>query len=553
MSITRWFPVSSRNPSIPASSEVATPRRPSIPDLPQTAASASPPSHGSMSPPGRIPSSMARVQPHEYTPSPLQSHTARQGNISTSARRQRRGPVSSPVSVVAVNQTPVNNSSSGSSTTAQSATEDPGEDNPDNLEDMAQTQDSYYMSMPNGSTQLDGANRSDPPSRTTDSDMRGTKRPHETVPENEATTPPRKMGKRLTTKEEVSLFEICNKHADSFGRRSDICNWWRTIATEFTQMHGRPYSWHSVRRKVETVTKQRVKFLDDQRQRQRDRSGPELGEEMMNPRWCAVVDEWIPTWQRWEAAEARRIKERDDIVHRRAMNRIPACDPLFVSARNLGLIRRRGSSSDGIGADMDQSIGDGDAWGSHLLGASLSPPAPASIGAEPPSEPSRSHVHSTVQLPPGFDTMFSNPQSQSTGSPTPPAPVPAAAAASRSNTSRNNRVTGAVLETRGKLNKQLDVAPSIEAPDSLSSPMIRARSQTTPQRPQHQNQDQQPNSSPSASLDIDRIKEELRQEMHAELRRDRAALEARLDSVQRTQEIILNLLRQDFAEADVQI
>ena len=127
----------------------------------------------------------------------------------------------------------------------------------------------------------------------------------------------RKHGKRLTTKEEVSLFEICNRNAHTFGKRSDICNWWRIVAEEFTHAHGRPYSWHSVRRKVEMVTKQRVKFLDDQRSH--GLTGAHLTEDSMNPQWCAVLDAWIPTWQRWEQAETQRIAKRDEMIRRRSL------------------------------------------------------------------------------------------------------------------------------------------------------------------------------------------------------------------------------------------
>jgi vacuolar-type H+-ATPase subunit E/Vma4 len=66
---------------------------------------------------------------------------------------------------------------------------------------------------------------------------------------------------------------------------------------------------------------------------------------------------------------------------------------------------------------------------------------------------------------------------------------------------------------------------------------------------------QQSSSSNISSREIERIKEELRQEMkeelrremREELRRDRAGLEEKLDSVQRTQDMILEMLRQEPA------
>jgi hypothetical protein len=41
------------------------------------------------------------------------------------------------------------------------------------------------------------------------------------------------------------------------------------------------------------------------------------------------------------------------------------------------------------------------------------------------------------------------------------------------------------------------------------------------------------------------LKEDLRREMREELRRDRAGLEEKLDAVQRTQDMILEMLRQE--------
>lgn len=106
----------------------------------------------------------------------------------------------------------------------------------------------------------------------------------------------------------MSLFDICNQHAHEFGQRSNLCKWWITVTTEFTHDQGHPYSWHSVRRKVEMVTKQRMKFLEELREK--NNAGAVDGsrsEDLSNPRWRAAVDAWIPTWQRWEGAEFLQI------------------------------------------------------------------------------------------------------------------------------------------------------------------------------------------------------------------------------------------------------
>lgn len=49
-----------------------------------------------------------------------------------------------------------------------------------------------------------------------------------------------------------------------------------------------------------------MKFLEEQREK-----GGTDADDLSNPRWRAAVDAWIPTWQRWEEAEARRIERRD--------------------------------------------------------------------------------------------------------------------------------------------------------------------------------------------------------------------------------------------------
>lgn len=376
---------------------------------------------------------------------------------------------------------------------------------------------------------------------------RGTKRAAEMEEDSS-----RKHGKRLTTKEEVSLFELCNRHANSFGKRSDICNWWKTIATEFTLLHGRPYSWHSVRRKVEVVTKQRIKFLDEQRQRQRDFSGNNLAEDLMNPQWCAVLDSWIPNWQRWEEAEARRIAKRDEMIMRRRSSK--SGDPQWRSPGEqvVGRLGVSPVSADGIGMGVgtshsfhDESVpGPGDAL---QIEDSTPTPVPAPVAAHAFETPMPAN---TVRLPPGFENMFSNPLPMNQV--TPPAPIPTSTSTASSDPPNNTRMFSAVLETLGKLNKHLDAASGNGEADVRSSPVIsalvQAASESSAQATslQEQREQQYP-----GIFDINRMKDELRQELRAELRhemkRDRAALEEKLDSVQRTQEIILEMLRQEPA------
>ena len=362
----------------------------------------------------------------------------------------------------------------------------------------------------------------------------------------------RKHGKRLTTKEEVSLFNICNHHADEFGQRSNLCKWWNTVTDEFTRDQGHPYSWHSVRRKVEMVTKQRMKFLEEQRDK-----GGNAGEDLSNPRWRAAVDAWIPTWQRWEEAEAKRIEKRDSRKTRKRKSR--AWDYSW------------------------ETTAAADAWRAPSSPVGAAPPplplpsAAASIPAVTAPAPTTTTVSTSqnsvpVRLPPGFDSMFSNPnpspptpQTQKTTPyssyhPTPPAPTPPETSSPAAAATATESMTTALLQTLGKLNKHLDAAapdPHPHPHSSASSPFISAMvsttgSQTQPQ-PQHQHQHStdDTNAMTITPTSLSMLKEELRREMQDELRReiekDRASLEEKLDSVQRTQEMILEMLRQEPA------
>jgi small-conductance mechanosensitive channel len=151
--------------------------------------------------------------------------------------------------------------------------------------------------------------------------------------------------------------------------------------------------------------------------------------------------------------------------------------------------------------------------------------------------------------------MFSNNHSQSNRWPSTFTPAPRATA----EPSPDNRMVSAVLETLGKLNKHLDAASGNGAPDARSSPVISALLQSatdsTAQNQTFSEESQQTTSSNVYSRDFAQMKEELRQEMkeelrremREELRRDRAGLEEKLDAVQRTQDMILEMLRQEPA------
>ncbi|KAJ5619789.1 hypothetical protein N7510_003773 [Penicillium lagena] len=367
---------------------------------------------------------------------------------------------------------------------------------------------------------------------------------------------PRKHGKRLTTREEVSLFEICNRHAENFGHRSNLCNWWKTVTAEFTRAHGHPYSWHSVRRKVELVSKQRLKFLDDQRARG---GAATVTEDLSNPQWRAAIDAWIPTWQRWEEAEARRIEKRDSRSSRKRMDKDVhhhhhqhhqqqhAWDPWAAAgATEIDGNPSTSSPSELPTTDASLPVAAGSASSSAsdapLLPADAVVPVPAAA-SHPLLPPSSTQV-STVKLPPGFETMFSNmPSTQS------PAPF-----TTTSPMQPDNRMVASLFQALDKLNKHLDAASMTAdgagrrpSSSSVISALVSAseaavqNSASTAQRTSLQH---------ASSIDVEAVKTELRQEMQAELRiamERNAAIEEKLDSLQRTQEVILNMLRQDDA------
>ncbi|RMJ25020.1 hypothetical protein PHISP_04112 [Aspergillus sp. HF37] len=420
---------------------------------------------------------------------------------------------------------------------------------------QSQSQNQMQMPMPIG-VPMSAQPQSQPRPRLSTSTLPADDEEEE---EDPATANSRRHGKRLTTKEEVLLFEICNAHAAEFGQRSNLCNWWRRVTDEFTRQHGQPYSWHSVRRKVELATKQRIKFLEG---KDADDGvaggggGGGRGEDVSNPRWRAGVDAWIPTWQRWEQAEAKRIEKRDLRKGRRkrkdrSWEESAAADGLSDG----GLSGGGGEGSNSNGNKRTQS-GAGAGTGSGTQSQQMLPPI------------------APVKLPPGFDSMFQtqphtpsgagagafrngthNPQMQNqNGYQTPYSP-------SSGTAPMDSVMMGAMLETLGKLNKRLDATPA--NPDLRFSPVTSAlvTNAESPSQPQAQGGASGP--SPRAGLEEERkpslvpltaeswrkLKEELRQEMQADVQRqvekDREGLEEKLDSVQRTQEMILDMLRQE--------
>lgn len=123
-------------------------------------------------------------------------------------------------------------------------------------------------------------------------------------------------------------------------------------------------------------------------------------------------------------------------------------------------------------------------------------------------------------------------------------------------------MVSAVIETLGKLNKHLDSTSGGGIDPSVTSPVISALVQAASEPPvlasprQSQHPQVQPTLQPQPQqgpthTQLEQMKEELRQEMQAqfrsELERERVAMEEKLDSVQRTQDLILEMLRQEPA------
>lgn len=332
---------------------------------------------------------------------------------------------------------------------------------------------------------------------------RGDNTNNEADPTSPITTPNgKKRGRLLTTSEETSLFQICNRHASTFGEHDRLCQWWATVASEFTAETGHPYSWHSVRRKVELVTKQRIKFLATLR----ESGGVDRAEEG----WGKALEMWIPSWERFQGQEAQR---------------------------SAGKGWKRGRKRKTAEVELDEGE--------------------AVVVSQPQSQPQQQQQQQSqqpqvgdvgVQLPSGFDSIFDQQNGQANHSRAPMGKTKSVVEGMGDPT-----LSSALLETLSKLNRNLD---------SRSSPITAlpaTPSQHTPSLDTHNGNNIAHSSlfgrMPGPPVDELRreLKEELKQELRQELRdellheiqKDRAQVEERLDAVQRTHQMILELLQQE--------
>ncbi|QKX64265.1 uncharacterized protein TRUGW13939_11438 [Talaromyces rugulosus] len=289
-------------------------------------------------------------------------------------------------------------------------------------------------------------------------------------------------GKRLNFREQVVLFEICNKYKSTFGERSKLCEWWRTVTEEFCRDINGPYSWHSVRRKVEQVTKQRIK----------QRSDEENPTDSYPDDLCKVVDEFIPVWSKFEASEKRRIEVRDSRAASAKKRKVPPT---------------------GVATPRTAPMPPGPApW--HASAQRWRPANSQYAASSSPIPQPQFYTPPGVKMPAGYDTMFHTPRNgpptpQSGAAPglpypphtlrpppppqprpqtsvLPPPPHPNAPPQQRPLSGVENAasgglaessVTSAVLETLSKLNKHLEQAAAAAGGDkqaASSSPIVAA-------------------------------------------------------------------------------
>ncbi|EEH38567.1 hypothetical protein PAAG_08294 [Paracoccidioides lutzii Pb01] len=365
---------------------------------------------------------------------------------------------------------------------------------------------------------------------------------------------PRKHGKRLTTREETALFEICNRHAASFGERNRLCEWWLNVTQEFTASEGHPYSWHSVRRKVELVTQQRIKFLEG--------LDGKRGDDQADAAWSAAVDSWIPSWKRFQEQENERIHAKQGKRGRKRKSVVDA-DGVAMGYQHMlppGFDTMFPSSSKSAKATRIEA------------------PVSIPVTSDPPPTPSTTES----LLTPTHQQRQQQQQQKHTSASVPvqtsvpQAPVSASQAiitAGTSSTATESAVGAAILETLSKLNKNLEAVSSRNHSSNAMSLAAAAAAAAAAHPhailPPHQ-QKHSPNSAvtnhnhpahshghghtsrpgqiqqnqiPASTLH--QLKSELRAELRQEIQKDRAQLEEKLDSVQKTQEMILDLLRQE--------
>lgn len=344
--------------------------------------------------------------------------------------------------------------------------------------------------------------------------------------------------KRLKTDEEISLFRICNRHGAAFGERNKLCEWWRTVTDEFTKEQGHPYSWHSVRRKVETVTKQRMRVLAQQK-KQRE-LGQEITDDKSDSLWREVLDAWLPHWERFEEAERRRIEVRDSYLLKRKRKR--EAEAVRVAEFRTPQPHRPSSSQ-----PTPPSITTQPGWPV----AQNDEPAYTSTGGQGPGAKypasNGSMVTQGVFLPSAYSRASTSPhavtQSAVTGS------------------TGESPLTLAILETLSKFNLHLDKAATVAAASSLPASGIATdvpqsdssllavltagRNVTAPTSPNPKHKKRPSSimaSGEQAQASIIKLKEEIRTELRTEFRN---IIEEKFDSLQRTQEMILEMLRQE--------
>lgn len=415
--------------------------------------------------------------------------------------------------------------------------------------------------------------------------------------------------RRLNTEEEIKLFEICNKYSATFGERSKLCEWWKTVAEEFVRNYGGPYSWHSVRRKVDIVTRQRIKYLSEMKE-------GKIANDQATDEWRKVLEEWIPTWEKFENAEKRRIEVRDAKAASRKRKEAPISSPASGSNGSTPKRPAVGSNASSVPWQANPQkwasyTPPGPVYGGTFPAPSsaphqaghMAPPPPPPPPQLPPQFPTPS---AETKMPEGYETMFRGPHAAhplyphphmipypNMPYPPPPSPISATSAQQTPVQSQNERssqiptnntalegqqLTSVVIETLNKLNKHLDKA------DMSSSRIIAALAGGTSSnnKENNTNKDSSENDidandtsggtsdtlssstsnnkntsmplSPTTTTtrlagELTQLKNDLRQEIRAEfeaeLTKIRAAFTAKLDSLEQTQEMIMDMLRQE--------
>ncbi|EED15040.1 conserved hypothetical protein [Talaromyces stipitatus ATCC 10500] len=346
--------------------------------------------------------------------------------------------------------------------------------------------------------------------------------------------------RRLNTEEEIKLFELCIKHSGTFGERSKLCEWWKNIANEFIEKYGGPYSWHSVRRKVDLVTRQRIKYLADLRE------GKIESDQATEP-WKKVLDEWIPTWEKFEVAEKRRIEVRDARAASRKRKEPAGASSSPSSPAPSSATKRASTAAPPPPAGSWQATPRRWTPGPSPY-AYPPPPGPGYMGP-PPSTPG-------MKLPDGYDTMFRTPAPHPSTHPLYPHPPPQAYYPPPNAIPVDNSLTSAILETLTKLNKHLEDADSTSSIVNALTGNDKNKTTTalngttsppssSPEEPRTQEAEPtEPTDEPTSST-YKKIRAELRAEFQTEMAKMRQAFTAKLDALEQTQEMIMDMLRQE--------